>query len=58
MSRTQMQVEARIQPHPASMLDEILGCPKSSEVLITLADSIVGATAVLAIGHQDGDLSA
>lgn len=58
VSRTQMQVEARIQPHPTSMSNKVLRCPEGSEVLIALPDRLVGAAAILAIGHQHRDLRA
>lgn len=54
-----MQVKAGVQAPPASMLDQILCRLECPQVLVALPDRLVlAAAAIVAIGHQDGDLSA
>lgn len=53
-----MQVEAGVETHPATMLDQFLRGPESSQILVALTHSIIGATAIFAVGHQNGDLGA
>lgn len=51
-------MEARIQARPPSMPDQILRCFKCPKVLIAFPYRIVLFTAIVAVCHQHGDLSA
>lgn len=40
------------------MLDKVLRCPESSEILVALPDCVIRATAVFPIRHQNRNLGA
>lgn len=44
-------MKAGVQAHPASMSNEVLSCSEGAQILVTLPDGIICATAILAIGH-------
>jgi hypothetical protein len=53
-----MQMEARIQACPSSMPDEVSRRLPRPQVLVALPYRVVFPAAVVAISHEDGDLSA